>query len=135
MNSPSTGFIVIRGGIVEESPDHMPVFDMDILEDGMPIVDDEADEVLDLRARIVAAIDGSTAGDGAYLQKLVAECDAWLGTHAPGTKCGNCGEPIKADDNGAGRSIWVHNFGSTVCHDDPPGSMDGDVLHAATPAN
>lgn len=46
--------------------------------------------------------------------------------------CSHCGEAIREDDNGAGVPIWVHEHGSTVCHDVPAGSVtDGTT---ATPA-
>ena len=46
--------------------------------------------------------------------------------------CVNCGEPVRVDDNGAGGTVIVHEFGSTVCHDDPPGSHeDGDTTTVA----
>jgi hypothetical protein len=46
----------------------------------------------------------------------------------------HCGEPIRLDDNGAGGVVWVHHFGSTVCHDNPPGSHeDGDTTTVAEP--
>lgn len=40
--------------------------------------------------------------------------------------CRNCGEGIILDDNGAGEELWCHTFGSTVCGDDPPGSLETD---------
>jgi hypothetical protein len=46
-------------------------------------------------------------------------------------RCRNCEADITLDANGAGGYVWVHDFGgpayrSTVCHDDPPGSI-GDI--------
>lgn len=50
------------------------------------------------------------------------------------TMCLNCGESITEDDNGAGGRVWVHDFGSTVCYDDPPGSLEeGDTTTVAEP--
>lgn len=47
--------------------------------------------------------------------------------------CVHCGEPIFKDDNGAGVVIWCHDFGSTVCHDFPLGSVaDGPTAEPAT---
>lgn len=51
-----------------------------------------------------------------------------------GAECANCPDPIHEDDNGAGGKVWVHDFGSTVCHDDPPGSLEaGDTTTVAEP--
>ncbi len=47
-------------------------------------------------------------------------------------QCANCGEDVRQDDNGAGGLVWVHLFGSTVCYDDPPGSIqDGTTTTTA----
>lgn len=55
-------------------------------------------------------------------------CDAHEGV------CLHCAQTIYEDDNGAGGKVWVHYFGSTVCHDDPPGSHeDGDTTTVAEP--
>ncbi len=54
-------------------------------------------------------------------------------THTTAT-CLHCSEPITEDDNGAGGKVWVHDFGSTVCYDDPPGSHEaGDTTTTAEP--
>lgn len=50
------------------------------------------------------------------------------------SSCIHCDVDIRRDDNGAGATIWVHEFGSTVCHDDPPGTIeDGDTTTVAEP--
>jgi hypothetical protein len=38
--------------------------------------------------------------------------------------CTHCDEPITLDDNGAGATVWVHDHGSTVCYDEPAGSVE-----------
>ena len=58
-----------------------------------------------------------------------------VGTIGDIATCITCKEGIFLDDNGAGTLIWVHDHGSTVCYDNPPGTIDGDVLHTAEPAN
>jgi hypothetical protein len=38
--------------------------------------------------------------------------------------CKHCSREIYADDNGRGVTIWCHDFDSTVCYDDPPGTLE-----------
>ena len=46
--------------------------------------------------------------------------------------CIHCGEYAYPDDNGAGGVVIVHDFGSTVCYDSPPGSLEeGDTTTVA----
>ncbi len=67
-----------------------------------------------------------------YCEEPVAFIHGVL-THTEVT-CLHCAEPITEDDNGAGGKVWVHDFGSTVCYDDPPGSHeDGDTTTVAEP--
>lgn len=48
--------------------------------------------------------------------------------------CIHCDTSITRDDNGTGDVVWVHDFGSTVCYDDPPGSIEeGDTTTVAEP--
>jgi len=49
-------------------------------------------------------------------------------------ECAHCPDPIFLDDNGAGGTVWCHNFGSTVCGDSPPGTLeDNGRLTTAEP--
>ena len=58
-----------------------------------------------------------------------------VGTIGDIDTCTTCKEGIFLDDNGTGVLIWVHDHGSTVCHDNPPGTIDGNILHTAEPAS
>lgn len=65
-------------------------------------------------------------------QMQVHELQAGMVLAPDEAHCANCGEQIKVDPNGAGGFVLVHLFGSTVCHDDPPGSLeDGDTTTTA----
>jgi hypothetical protein len=135
MSDPNADFVVLRGGLIEASPDHLTIIDMDIL-DADDITPETIEEARNLRDHIAGVLEGYDPGafhDHDYLTSLVAECNSWLNRHATTGICLNCNDDIHRDDNGAGATLWVHDFGSTVCGDNPPGTLTGDNLTVAVP--
>lgn len=70
-------YAVVDGGLVQYTSDPgVEVFDLDVLESDDPNNNAAADEVRDLRTRVLAA--ASREVDGSDLRSIAARCETWL---------------------------------------------------------
>lgn len=67
---------------------------------------------------------GNTSEALETISRALLEDDLLVSDSDASDVCKHCNESIHQDDNGVGVTIWCHDHGSTVCYDEPVGSIE-----------